>query len=174
MGIPGQIRAGDSWSWSENLPDYPAPTWLLTYFFTNAAGQFSIAATGNGAEHTVAQNATATATRAPGRYAWYSRVTSGSDAYTLSQGAVDILPALGTVIDPRGPYRRALDSLEAQIAAGVSWDAASVSIGGRQKSFKSNQDMIAWLAWLKGQAQLEEQGERHGLGRNIAVRLTRV
>lgn len=173
MTVPAEIRAGLSWSWEVTLDEYPSETWALVYYFTNAAAAFNIAASGFGTRYTLTQNSTQTAARAAGRYEWAARVSSGTAAHLVGQGFVEILPALGVARDIRGPWRRALDSLEAQIAEGVSWDTASISVGGRQKTFRSAQDLLDTLAFLKVQVQLEEQGERFGLGRDIRVRFGR-
>ena len=44
---PTSLRAGNTWQWRrEDLSDYPASTWTLTYHFRNRTSHFDVVASG--------------------------------------------------------------------------------------------------------------------------------
>ena len=42
---PTRLRAGDTWQWRrEDLSDYPATAWTLTYWFRNSTDHLDVSA----------------------------------------------------------------------------------------------------------------------------------
>jgi hypothetical protein len=109
---PTSARAGDTWQWTRDLPDFPAP-WTLVYTFWTSAAAFSLTAASSGSTHTVTASATATAAYAAGRYSWTARVSSGTTQLTIASGVLHVLPAVGLAMDTRSHARRMLDSINA-------------------------------------------------------------
>lgn len=122
---PISLRAGDTWQWTrENLSDYPATTWTLTYYFRNATSYFDIAATADGSTFAVSVALATTATRAPGWYDWTAFVTDCTERYQVGQGRLEVLPdpAGAVAHDGRTFARRMLDYIEAALESRASTD----------------------------------------------------
>lgn len=122
---PTALRVGDTWAWCrDNLADFPAPTWTLTYYFRNATAKFDIVATANGAAHAVSVSATASAGKTAGWYDWIAFVGNGTERYQVDSGRIELLPnlALDAVHDGRTFARRMLDSIEAALESRASTD----------------------------------------------------
>lgn len=133
---PTQARAGDTWDWTKEYPDYPASTWTLSYVFFNASGVISITASAAGDTHSVDVAPATTSGYTAGRYDWTSSVTDGTDVYQVGSGAIDVLPDLSasTSYDGRSHARKMLDSintiLEGRGTAG-DLDLVRADRGGR-------------------------------------------
>lgn len=173
--IPAQLIAGDTWAWSREFADYPAPTWVATVYFENAAGSFSAAATASGSDHAFSIDAATTGGKAAGRYKWSVRVASGSEAYTVESGWVDVLtnPAAAGNRDPRSWARRALDAVEAAIESRATSDQLSFSIRDRSVARHTLVELRQLRTELRQEVRTEERGEAAGLGRNIKTRFSR-
>lgn len=112
---PRSARAGDTWAWTRDLPDYPAGTWTLTYLLYSAAGVWPITATADGDTHAVAATPGETSQIPAGRYDWTAAVSDGTDRYQVGTGAIQILPDLSSAAsyDGRSHARRMLDAINA-------------------------------------------------------------
>lgn len=134
---PTELRAGLTWQWRrEDLTDYPAPTWVLKYWFkrTGAAGaQFSITAAADGTAHAVDQAATVSQTYVAGSYTWAAIATSGADAVEVAKGRTEILPRYDTTaaVDDRSHARKVLESIEAVLERRATRDQEEYVIGSR-------------------------------------------
>jgi hypothetical protein len=109
---PSTVRAGDTWQWTRDLPDFPAP-WALTYTFWTATSAFSLTAAASGSTHTATVSKTTSAGYAAGRYDWTARVSSDTTQLTIASGVLQVLPAVGLAMDTRSHARRMLDSINA-------------------------------------------------------------
>ena len=93
---PAELRAGVTWKWRrEDLADYPATTWTLTYWLKQAAAagaRFSIVATADGTAFAVTVAAATTAGYTADTYTWVAVVTSGSEAYEVDRGTLELRP----------------------------------------------------------------------------------
>lgn len=194
IAIPETARLNITWDWTGTADGYPAAaghnvmvpfapvptdsTFVVYMFLRDIAGAQAAAS--------IAANATPGSTtyrfftrwgqgpaRLPGLYEWHIRAHNLNYVRTeiLAEGRIEILPAIGLQYDSRGPYRKALDALEAQIAAGLTWDKVSVSYGGRMVTFRSATELREALGLLKSQVQIEE-ARRVGkaLPRDVRVR----
>lgn len=151
---PSVLRAGDSWQWRrDDLTDYPAPDWTLTYAFRSAAAGFDITATADGPAHQVAVLAETTADYPPGWYDWTAFATLGTDRFQVGAGRVDVLADVAALAthDGRTVARRLLDAVEATLesrATAGQLDLVRIAAGDRQLE---RTDLLK----LRAQLQLE-------------------
>ncbi len=173
--VPANLVAGDTWEWTRELADYPAGTWTLTYFLSRDGKKFSFAATADGTSHSVSVAAATTADYQAGRYFWQGRVVSGSEAFTVEEGWVEVQPnpASTANADPRSWARRTLDAVECFLEGNASTAQASMTIQGRSLSRWSIAELMQFRDKLRQEVRVEEQGSRAGLGRDIKVRFGR-
>lgn len=173
MNVPSELIIGDTWSWDESLPNYPASTWTMTFYFVNSAAAFSVVASASGDDYAVSVNATITDGRTAGRYRWSARVTDGTDVHTLAQGWTDVLANVTAAQDARSSARRTLDAVEATLEGRATRDDLNTAINGRSISRIPISELLQWRDRLKEEARAQEEGENAGLGRDIRVRFRR-
>jgi hypothetical protein len=133
---PTTARAGDTWRWTRDLPDYPAPTWGLTYTLFASAGVLSIVATASGTLHSVDLAPATTALYTAARYDWVAHVSDGTDRFQVGSGVLQVLPdvAEATAYDGRSHARKMLDAINALLegrATGGDLDVVRVAHGDR-------------------------------------------
>src|SRR5262245_65564754 len=87
--IPSELIAGDTWAWTTEYGDYPAPTWAATVYLRSAGSKTSFAAVANGSSQSFSVPAATTADIAPGRYQWTTRVSDGVNVFTVDSGWVE-------------------------------------------------------------------------------------
>jgi hypothetical protein len=175
--VPSSLTVGDLWQWTRDLDDYPAGTWTLTYYFSNAFGSFSAAGSASGTTHSFSVAAATTATYTPGRYQVRARVVNGLSSFTLEdeEGWLDLErnPALAGATDVRSWARRTLDAIEAALEGKASQDQLSMSVGGRSIARIPPKDLMDWRDRLRSEVRAEEQSETSGKGRVIKARFDR-
>jgi len=173
---PVSVRAGDTWTWTRSLPDYPATDWTLTYTLWTADGVVSIVASADGATHAVDVPPATTAAYAAGRYTFFFIVRDCTEIYTVGTGVMQVLPAVGAAQDTRTHARTMLDAINAMIEGRASdgdLDVVRTSIGGRDTEWdletllKMRQQYAASVA-AEDAAQRVARGE--GSGRMVQVR----
>lgn len=133
---PIQARAGDTWEWTKDYPDYPASTWTLSYVFYNSSGVIQIAASADGDTHTIDVAPATTTAYTAGRYDWTASVTDGTDVYQVGSGVTQVLPDLSsaTSYDGRSHARVMLDAIDAILESRASagdLDLIKSARGGR-------------------------------------------
>jgi hypothetical protein len=133
---PATARAGDTWRWTRDLPDYPAPTWGLTYTLFASSGVLSIVATASGALHSVSLAPATTALYPASRYDWVAHASNGTDRFQVGAGVLQVLPdvAEATAYDGRSHARKMLDAINAMLegrATGGDLDVVRVAHGDR-------------------------------------------
>lgn len=139
--VPAQLRAGDTWLWNiTDLVDYPATTYALTYRFKNPAGGFEIVADANGGNYAVSVDATVTAAYPAGTYDWQGQVEGPLGKFTVSFGAIVVLPSLfsgaaSDSLDSRSHAAKALDAINAQLESRATKDQREyeISVGGSMR-----------------------------------------
>ncbi len=122
---PTTARAGDTWRWTRDLPDYPAPTWVLTYTLFASAGVVSIVAAASGALHSVNIAPATTALYTAARYDWVAHISDGTDRFQVGSGVIQVTPdvAEATAYDGRSHARKMLDAINAMLEGrGTSGD----------------------------------------------------
>jgi hypothetical protein len=117
------------------LLGYDSTLWTCTYIFRILGSpSFSVASTPAGdGSFTVASPAATTATRLPGRYTVTALLTDGSgNKYTAGQAEIEIKPDVSILAnsDPRSANRKALDDVEAALAAGAGSDVTEYTVAG--------------------------------------------
>lgn len=177
---PLELRAGDTWEWRrEDLTDYPAGTWTLTYRFKKASGGFEVVAAADGLSHAVTVTAATSAGYASGDYTWQAQVASGTTKYTVDSGTLKVLPSLfataATVAsDQRTHAKKVLDAIEAVIEGRASLDQQEYQIGGRMLKRTPITDLLKMRNFYKGEYQAELASEKLanglGIGRKVQVR----
>jgi hypothetical protein len=140
---PTAARAGDTWAWTRDLPDYPAASWTLTYLLYSAAGVWPITATADGDTHSVAATPGETSQIPAGRYDWTASVSDGTDRYQVGSGVIQVLPDLSSAAsyDGRSHARRMLDSINAIMegrASSGDLDVVKSAFGDRGVDYDLN------------------------------------
>jgi hypothetical protein len=133
---PTSARAGDTWAWTRESYDYPAPSWVLTYTLYSSAAVISFAAAADGTIHSVSLAPATTAAYTAGRYDWVAHVTDGTDRYQVASGVITVLPdvAEAATYDGRSHARKMLDAINALIegrATAGDLDVVRTSTGDR-------------------------------------------
>lgn len=169
---PVNIRAGDSAQWSLALADFPASGgWTLTYTLVKSGAKITIPSAADGDEHAVSLPAATTAAWAPGVYAWQARVTSGTDAYTVRTGSLEILENFAALadggMDTRSHAKRTLDALEAWIE-GRALGVAEYEIAGRKMKYIPIADLL--LLRDRYRREVRAQSGANGRSGRIYVR----
>lgn len=175
--VPQKLVAGDTWRWTRTFADYPAGTWVVTYYFENATKQFSSAASASGTDHAVSIAATLTVDYPPGRYRWFARAVSGAIVETIDgeNGWIEVEPnpAASGTRDLRSFARRALDAIEATIEGRATSGQLSFAIRDRTVQSFSIVELLQLRTQLRNEVKVEEAGSAAGAGRYIKVRLGR-
>ena len=114
MNVPGMLTAGDTWSWTETLRDYPASAgWVLTiYASQGAVAPRAITGTASGDAHALDVTATASGAWPAGEYHWVARVSKAGEFHTVAQGTLRVLPDPTTAVDRRTWAERCLAAVE--------------------------------------------------------------
>lgn len=185
---PLELRAGDTWEWRrEDLSDYPASTWALTYRFKNEDGGFEIVAAADGASFAVSVDAATTATYAPGAYDWQAQVSDGTEKHTIEGGTLTVLASFfatsaTTAYDNRTHARKALDAINAQLESRATSDQQEyeINVGGSMRRVvkASLAQLIAAKQYYEGLVANEVAADRAAQGlpdkRRSYVRFVRV
>ena len=176
---PASIRAGDTWTWTRTIGDYPAGTWTLKYRFKNAAGGFEIAASTSGTDHLVSVAAATTTAYTAGTYGWIAWVEAGSEKFTVGSGTCEVLAdyratSAATALDDRSHAQKMLDAIEAWLEArdpGV----AEYEIAGRRMKYITAGELIKLRLRYRAEVQAEAAALKLaaglGSGRRIQFRI---
>lgn len=155
MNIPQTLTAGDTWSWTDTLNAYPAPTWVLTYYFRGPQA-FSVAATASGSDHLSAATAATTAPYPGGEYDWFARVASVGVVHTVGAGRLTVAPNIALPsVEYRSFWRRVLDELEPVILGRAGTDQLSMSIAGRSLQRMSWDELLSVYDRAKAESASE-------------------
>lgn len=167
---PLSLRSGDTWAWRrEDLSDYPASVWTLTYYFRNATSKFSIVATADGDNFAVSVAKATTAAFDAGDYDWEAIVTTVDDAYRIDFGRVTVEPDLtvDAVYDGRSFARTMLEAIESALlskATGSQLDMVQAVLADRSMQY----DTKALMA-LRTQFRAEVNREDAGIAGNTRI-----
>ncbi len=180
---PAVLQAGDSITWTADLPDYRADDgWTLSYRLINAAASIDIAAApdaDNPALHRVTIPAATSAGYTPGDYTLVRYVTRGADRHTLGQGEMRVAPDLAgaaSPVDARSDARRALDDLRAALRRFLASNGhvAEYEIAGRRMRFASADDLRKRIQLAEAELAREDAAARLAAGagtrRKVLVR----
>lgn len=143
MEIPATLTAGDTWSWTDSLADYEAPTWQVVYYLRGPQ-QITLTSADDGADHEFDIAASTTATYKPGSYDWAARVDDGTTFTTIATGRVTVLANFANAAHEfRSFWRQVLDELEPVILGRAGTDQLSMSIAGRSLQRMSWDELLS-------------------------------
>ena len=170
---PAELRVGDTWAWRrEDLSDYPASAWTLTYAFRNASAYFDVVATADGDAFAVSVAKATTAGKTAGRYDWTAFVADGTDRVEVPRGIVVLLPDMGTAAarDGRTWAAQMLDYVEAALLSKASTD--QLDLVQAQLAERNLRFDIPGLLALRGKLRAEVRAEENAarLARGLAPR----
>lgn len=162
MNAPDSFRAGDSVSWTESLPAYPASAgWALKYRLLWATGAaVAIAASANGDDHAVSLAASTTADFIAGSATLLAWVEKGAERVTLAQKPVTVLPnlAAATTYDGRSQAVKALADAKAALAAYMEkgqLHVAEYDVAGRRMKFRAATEIQDLITYYEGEVARE-------------------
>lgn len=171
--VPAELVAGDTWTWTRALADYPAPTWTAKAFFENAAKSFNATAAASGTDHVFTIGKATTSGYPPGRYRWRVTVDNGTVRKTIEQGWTEVRPdpeADGTV-DHRSDARVMLEMVTAYLRDPSNVTAAAYTIGGRSLSRWNRKELHDERDRLKAEVAAEDRRDSAIAGRSPRNRL---
>lgn len=176
---PVQVWAGDTWKWKrEDLTDYPATSYTLTYYLHNESASATIVATADGGNFSVTVAKATTAAIAAGKYFWAAFVNDTTERYKVDSGTIEVLPDLtaSAATDRRTHARKVLEAIEAVLESRATVDQAGYTIAGRRLDRTPIADLLALRAAYRAECDAEEQAERisNGMGnpKRILVRFS--
>jgi hypothetical protein len=171
---PQAARAGITWQWTRQLTDYPASTWALTYWFKQlaaAGAKFSIVATASGDDHSVSVAAATTGAYTAGDYSWVAVVSSGSEAFEVDSGTLDLQPkySVDAALDDRSHARKVLTAIEAVIESRATKDQEEYTINNRSLKRTPLAELLALRDRYRAEVRAEELADmaRNGQSGNI-------
>lgn len=128
---PTQLHAGDSVTWSRDVPDRPASAgWGLRYVFSGPDRHTVDALLTT--PYQVQISAEVTAGWAPGLYKWVALAFRGDQRLTIASGTITVAPNFETAdpSDARSHAQRMLDMIEAALEKRIPKDQQSYEIDG--------------------------------------------
>ena len=188
LNIPETLRAGDTISWTESIPDYPASGGWTLAFVLQAKDQpfITITAATSGDDYAISNLPAVTRDWIAGVYSWQAYVYKEAGAvitekYTLETGHLTILPDITQALstdDLRSHAKKVLDALESLLEGKATSDAASYSIAGRSITKMMPEELIKWRSFYKTEYERELEAEAIAKGldspRRIGVRFRRI
>lgn len=173
------IIAGDTLDFTTSAPDYPASAgWSLVFkLIPRTSGSvITITSTASGDDHQCQVGASTTAAWAAGNYSWSSRVTNGTEQYSLEQGSIVIKPdpATATTLDNRSHARKMLENIEAWLESRDP-AVAEYEIAGRKMKYTPPDVLYLLKSRLTAEVAAEDNAARLanglGTGRKIQFRI---
>jgi hypothetical protein len=157
---PAEIWAGDSVSWLRSLPDYPAPTWTLTYTFRRGGSLVTVTAAASSSDHLATMTPADSSVLTPGTWDWAAQVSDGSDRYTVDEGQLSVRADLSNAaVDSRSFYQRALEAIEEVIEGKAEHDLTQFGIRSRSGSRLSWDELLSARRYFQDKV-LEEKGKK--------------
>lgn len=175
---PFEVTAGDLVEWRrEDLDDYPATTWTLTYALRSTSSKIDITASASGSYFYVSVAAATSAAWHPGAYQWQAYVTNGSERHVVDSGRLVVNENLAALarFDDRTHARKVLDAIQAVIEKRATLDQQSITIAGRQLDRTPLPDLLALHSRYSNMVagEVAEERLRNGLpstGGRVQVR----
>lgn len=166
MTEPTNLRINTTASWVRSIDDYSADDGWSASYVLNAAGlsTITISTTGSGNDFTVDVKPSTTSTWAAGTYAWYLKVSDGTDTYEVDTGTIEILAENATGNDLLDA-RSYLDDAETELQARVSGKASSYAIKDRSLTRASVEDLMKIVTYWRKRVNSLEDAERRRKGK---------
>lgn len=178
---PLHARAGLTWEWERDFgTDYPAPTWTLTYYFKNAAQNFSFGAAASGTKHKVTRTPAQTSPLVAGFYDWVAVVNDATNKYEVDKGRLEVLADYQVAgnRDDRTHARKMLEAIKTALEGfAASSPVKSYTIGNRTMTKADIPELLVLKSRYEAEAANEEAAEAIANGlpnpSHIRVRLGR-
>lgn len=159
---PSTLTAGDSVEWTISLPDYPAPTWTLTYYLVKNGKQIVITGSqySSSDEHHLIVSASTTAEWEPGTYSYQAKVSNGIDRKDAGSGTVLIeadFAQKSSGYDDRSTARVALEAVEAIMKNGLFTPHKQYQIAGRAMEFRDFEELLTARDRFRAEVRTEER-----------------
>lgn len=155
VNIPLKLTAGDRWTWTDSLSDYPATLWTLTYYFRGPSALAGAGGAASGTDHVLTVAASATAPLKSGVYDWQAQAVLIADTTrkeTVDVGRLTVAANLANAaVDHRSFWQQVKETLEPVILGKASSDILSGGIAGRSWSKMTPKELVDWydLACLR-------------------------
>jgi len=175
MARPTEIRAGDTYTYSVSLSDYPASDgWTLRVVIQNATYRVKVAATTNadGVSYDVTLPSSSTDDfAAAGVYQITEAVEKGTapniERHTTFSGVVNVKRDIVTgtaAVDARSDARIMLDTVVATIKENLGKGHESMSIAARAIGYRSWEEMLKARQRLQQEVAAEDSAEAAAQG----------
>lgn len=163
--VPTTITAGDSYTITLTLADYPATAgWSLSYALAGAS-VLSVTSTASGASHVLTLSAVQTATLTAGPYSYRLRAANGALVDTIDTGALTVAADLGTLAAGEGvPYYQQLKTAAETALLNLMESNAPqmMTVMGRQTMFRSPADCQRVIAYCEQRLAALQRGSAFG------------
>lgn len=167
MTEPKTLRINTSAYWVRTINDYSAADGWSASYVLNATGlsTITISTTGSGNEFTVDTKPSTTGSWSAGTYAWYLKVSDGTDAYEVDSGTIEIIAENATGNDLLDA-RSYLDDAETELQARVSGKASSYAIKDRSLTRATVEDLMKIVTYWRKRVNALEDAERRRKGQS--------
>lgn len=134
---PTSLMIGDTWEWRrENLSDYPASEWTLTYYFRNTTEHFDVVADADGDVYSITVASATSAALVSGDYDWFATVSKTGYRYNVGSGRITLTANIAQAADydARSFARKMMAYIEAALldrATKDQLDLISATLEGR-------------------------------------------
>lgn len=170
--IPRKLTAGDTASWTEVLPEYPALTNTLSIVLVGvgAESKKTFTAAGDGNDHTFTLSSVETAELTAGRYDFQLIATGDGFRTTIDRGAIEVLADLSTLPshDGRDWLDTAIEALEASIAGRASKVQMERSFDGVSVREMTPTEQLELLDKLHSRRRLRDLKKNKGKGKTLS------
>lgn len=133
MSIHKKIRAGDSLLFTEELKNYPASLYTLTYTLINAYHKYTINTSNNNDTFVVSLTPSQTENFEMGTYAYVAHIEKDNIKLQVLEGNITILPNLESLqnLDTRTFAQQMVDTINAVIGNTATLEQKQYTINGR-------------------------------------------
>ena len=171
---PARFQAGNTFTWTKSLADFPASEWTLTYELRGAQS-ISVTATADGNDYLVSVAAATTASWTVGTYSMAGYVAALSSRFQIYAGSLVIESNIATAAadyDARTVAARVVAALEAVALNRASREEISYVNGlGISVQKMSHGEIIAALGYWRGRLADEQAADATAQGRATGRRI---
>ena len=156
-----QLVAGDDWSWTVSVQNYPPSSYTLKYFLRGPAKlDLAAVAAPNGSDFMVTGASADTSKLQAGVYGWQMCVFDAAGKRTeLARGQVEIIADIASQdagVDDRSWVKVSLDAVRAVIQGRASRVERQYMIAGRELQLLSPEDLLKLEGQLAARYRREQ------------------
>lgn len=170
--IPRKLTAGDTVTWSEVLPEYPALTYSVSVVLIAAGAGSKVTFTAEGSEdtHEFSLSSVESGALSAGRYDYQLIATGDGFRATLDRGSIEVLADLSglTTHDGRDWLDTAIDALEASLAGRASRVQMERTIDGVTIKELTPLEQLALLDKLHTRRRQRDLKNNKGKGKTLS------